>query len=93
MPALPPLDCLPFFDAAARHESFVRAAEELDVTPAAVAHRIRMLEDHLRAPLFERFHRGVRLNARGRRLHTNIARILGDIRDAVGSRRRRRPRS
>ncbi len=50
MQALPPLDCLRFFDAAARHENFVRAAEELQVTPAAVAHRIR--EGHLRAPLF-----------------------------------------
>ncbi len=54
MRALPPLDCLRFFDAAARHENFVRAAEELQVTPAAVAHRIRMLEGHLRAPLFDR---------------------------------------
>ena len=41
---LPPLDCLRFFEAAARHRSFVRAAEELGVTPPAVAHRIRMLE-------------------------------------------------
>ena len=62
MSPLPPLDCLRFFDAAARHQSFVRAAEELLVTPAAIAHRIRMLEDHLRAPLFDRFHRGGRLN-------------------------------
>ena len=38
---LPPLDCLRFFEAAARHRSFVRAAEELGVTPPAVAHRIR----------------------------------------------------
>ena len=42
--SLPPLDCLRFFEAAARHRSFVRAAEELGVTPPAVAHRIRMLE-------------------------------------------------
>ena len=41
---LPPLDCLRFFEAAARHRSFVRASEELGVTPPAVAHRIRMLE-------------------------------------------------
>ena len=88
MPSLPPLDCLRFFDAAARHQSFVRAAEELGVTPAAVAHRIRMLERHLRAPLFDRFHRGVRLNANGRRFHTDIARILGAIRAAVEDRHR-----
>ena len=83
MPSLPPLDCLRFFDAAARHQSFVRAAQELRVTPAAVAHRIRMLETHLRAPLFDRFHRGVHLNRRGRRYHADIARILADIRDAT----------
>ena len=42
--ALPPLEALRFFDAAARHESFAGAARELDVTPAAVSHRIRTLE-------------------------------------------------
>ena len=46
---LPPLDSLRFFEAAARHESFVLAGKELGVTPPAVAHRIRMLEDHLGA--------------------------------------------
>ena len=65
MHALPPLECLRFFDAAARHESFVRAADELQVTAAAVAHRIRVLEAHLRAPLFHRRHRGVRLTGSG----------------------------
>ena len=65
MQTLPPLDCLRFFAAAARHQNFVRAAEELQVTPAAVAHRVRMLEKHLEAPLFDRRPRGVRLNRRG----------------------------
>ena len=41
---LPPLDCLRFFEAAARHRSFVRDAEELGVTPPAVAHRIRQAD-------------------------------------------------
>ena len=49
---LPPLECLRFFDAAARHQSFVRAASELHVTPAAVAYRIKMLEGHLGHSLF-----------------------------------------
>ena len=80
MTDLPPLECLRFFDAAARHESFVRAAEELGVTPAAVAHRIRMLEAHLNAPLFHRYPRGVGLNFRGRSYHVDIERILDDIR-------------
>ena len=79
MHVLPPLECLRFFDAAARHESFVRAADELQVTAAAVAHRIRVLEAHLRAPLFHRRHRGVRLTDRGRQYHADIQRILRDI--------------
>ena len=45
---LPPLDSLRFFEAAARHQSFARAGEELSVTPASVAHRIGMLEKHPR---------------------------------------------
>ena len=93
MPTLPPLDCLRFFDAAARHQSFVRAARELRVTPAAVAHRIRMLESHLGAPLFDRYHRAVRLNDRGRKYHADIVRILDDIRACTARRRRLPPRS
>ena len=81
--ALPPLDCLRFFEAAARHQSFVLAAEELDVTPPAVAHRIRMLESHLGAELFTRRHRGVRLNRRGRAYQEEVRRILLDIRETT----------
>jgi len=44
---LPPLNALRFFEAAARNRSFVRAAEELHVTPAAVSQQIKQLEDHL----------------------------------------------
>ena len=51
--SLPPLDCLRFFEAAARLRSFAHAGKELGVTPPAVAHRIRMLESHLGAELFE----------------------------------------
>ena len=95
MQTLPPLDCLRFFAAAARHENFVRAAEELQVTPAAVAHRVRMLEKHLRAPLFSRRPQGVRLNRRGRAYHEEIRRILADLDEATrrhGDRRRFRGR-
>ena len=63
---LPPLDSLPFFfEAVARHQGFARAAEEPGVTPAAVAHRVGALEKHLDVPLFDRRHRGVRLNRSG----------------------------
>ena len=51
---LPPLRALRAFEAAARHLSFVRAAEELHVTPSAVSQQIRLLEDSLGVPLFLR---------------------------------------
>ena len=63
---LPPLDSLRFFEAAARLQGFARAADEQGVTPAAVAHRVQMLEKHLDVPLFDRRRRGVCLNRRGR---------------------------
>ena len=80
MPQLPPLDCLRFFEAAARRESFVRAAGELGVTAAGVAYRVKMLEEHLGHPLFDRLgRRGVRLNKRGRAYRTDVRRILNDL--------------
>ena len=75
--------CLRFFEAAARHRSFVRAAEELGVTPPAVAHRIRMLESHLGAELFERRRRGVYINRRGRAYYEEVRRILLDIHETT----------
>ena len=88
---LPPLDSLRFFEAAARHQGFARAAEELGVTPAAVAHRVRMLEEHLDVPLFNRRHRGVRLNRRGRAYLKEVQRILAEV-HGVSERQRRWPR-
>ena len=46
---LPPLESLRFFLVAGRHESFAKAARELGVTPAAVAHRIKLLEKRSRS--------------------------------------------
>ena len=63
---LPPLNALSAFEAAARHESFSRAARELHVTHAAVSHQVRALESWLGVALFERTARSVRLNERGR---------------------------
>jgi len=55
MAKIPPaLNALRTFEAAARHRSFSRAAEELGVTPAAVSYAVRELETQLRARLFER---------------------------------------
>ena len=76
---LPPLDSLRFFEAAARHQSFVLAGKELGVTAAAVGHRIRTLEKHLGAELFERRRRSVRLNAKGRAYLKEVQRILAEV--------------
>lgn len=62
---LPPLTALRAFDAAARHLSFARAAEELGVTPAALSFQIKSLEAHLGAPLFHRLNRAVELTEAG----------------------------
>lgn len=51
---LPPLTALRAFEAAARHLSFARAAEELHVTPAAISQQIKLLEEHLGLTLFRR---------------------------------------
>lgn len=64
---LPPLHTLPAFEAAARLGSFLAAAEALYLTPSAISHRIKQLEEHLGQPLFERRHRAVVLTAAGRR--------------------------
>jgi LysR family transcriptional regulator, glycine cleavage system transcriptional activator len=62
---LPPLNSLRAFEAAARHLSFTRAAEELHVTPAAISHQIKALEDHLGVKLFRRLSRAVLLTEAG----------------------------
>ncbi len=57
--SLPPLNALRAFEAAARHLSFSKAAEELGVTPAAVSHQIKGLEDILGVVLFRRLTRAL----------------------------------
>lgn len=58
---------MPAFEAVARLGSFLAAAEALHLTPSAISHRIKQLEEHLGQPLFERRHRAVVLTAAGRR--------------------------
>jgi LysR family glycine cleavage system transcriptional activator len=62
---LPPLNALRAFEAAARHLSFARAAEELHVTKAAVAQQVRALEQDVGARLIERNGRGLQLTESG----------------------------
>jgi LysR family transcriptional regulator, glycine cleavage system transcriptional activator len=65
---LPPLAFLRTFEAVARHRSFTLAAKELFLTPSAVSHQIRQVEETLGAKLFQRLSRGIELTGAGRTL-------------------------
>lgn len=62
---LPPLNALRAFEAAARHLSFTKAADELNVTPAAVSHQVKALEAYCGQPLFRRLTRALLLTDAG----------------------------
>lgn len=69
MRRLPPLHALRAFEAAARHLHFARAAAELHLTPTAISHQIRQLEEILEVKLFHRYPRPIRLSAEGAALY------------------------
>jgi LysR family glycine cleavage system transcriptional activator len=73
---LPPLNALKAFEAAARHESFTRAAEELCVTQGAVSHQVKALEAELGVKLFNRERQRLIITGAGRD-------YLGVVRDAL----------
>lgn len=79
MSPLPPLSRLRPFDAAARYESFSRAADELGMTQAAVSKQISMLESELGVLLFDRKNRAVFLTEPGRRLARVVGAALSDV--------------
>jgi LysR family glycine cleavage system transcriptional activator len=58
---LPPLNALKVFESAARHLSLKQAAQEFNVTPAAVSHQVKLLEEYLGVQLFRRLNRGLEL--------------------------------
>ncbi len=62
---LPPLNALRAFESAGRHLSFTKAAAELNVTPAAIGHQVKALEELLEVPLFRRLTRALRLTDAG----------------------------
>jgi LysR family glycine cleavage system transcriptional activator len=70
---LPPLGPLRAFEAAARHGHFLRAAQELCVTPGAISQQVRQLEEWLGTDLFLRVGRGVKLNETGKALLTDVS--------------------
>ena len=79
---LPPLSAIRAFEAAARHRSFTRAAEELGMTQAAVSYQIRLLEDRVGTPLFKRLPRQVALTDAGLRLAPAVTEAFETLRSA-----------
>jgi LysR family transcriptional regulator, glycine cleavage system transcriptional activator len=85
---LPPLNALRAFEAAARRGSFVEAATDLNVTHWAVGKQIRLLEDWLGVPLFERRSRGVSLTDEGAELLGDVSAAFLRLAEATGKLRR-----
>ncbi|WP_410217963.1 LysR family transcriptional regulator [Paracoccus sp. (in: a-proteobacteria)] len=90
---LPSLTDLACFEVAARHRSFKLASSELNVTPAAVSHRIKALEHELGQPLFTRRFRGVELTEAGALLFVALQRGFEVMSDSVSRIRNRHVRS
>ena len=81
--ALPSLLALDIFLAIARHGSFRRAATERGVSPSALSHAIRGLEEALGVRLFNRTNRSIRITAAGEHLLRRIGPALGDIAETI----------
>jgi LysR family transcriptional regulator, glycine cleavage system transcriptional activator len=80
---MPPLNALKAFEATARHLSFTKAAAELHVTPAALSHQIRGLEDLLGLKLFFRRARAIELTDAARLIYPGIQTGFESLRAAV----------
>ena len=84
---LPSLDFLKGFEAAGRHLSFTRAAEELFLTQSALSRQVQALEEALGVPLFVRRHRALALTAAGAAFHRDVAAALGSLISAADAAR------
>src|SRR5436853_6210941 len=87
---LPPLNALKAFEAIARHLSFPKAADELHVTPAALSHHIRGLEEQLGLQLFHRRTRAIELTDAGRLIYPGLHAGFQSVRNAIGELERAR---
>ena len=81
--SLPPLGAFRFFNIAAQTTSFAQAAQQLNVTQAAVSRQIRLLEEALGVELFERRNRAVFLNAAGNTLYKVTAPMFEQLENTV----------
>jgi molybdenum-dependent DNA-binding transcriptional regulator ModE len=74
---------LPIIVCVARHRSFAAAAAELGMSPSAVSHAVRTVEDRLATPLFARTTRSVSLTEAGARFLASVEPALADIHQAI----------
>lgn len=81
---LPPLNSLRAFEAAARHLSFTKAADELNVTQAAISHQIKGLEEYLGVALFQRRNKAVLLTEAGQLCLPGLRDGFDRLADAIG---------
>jgi DNA-binding transcriptional LysR family regulator len=81
--ALPSLDLLRGFEAAARHLSFTLAGEELFVTQSAISRQVQALEAHLGVALFRRRHRAIVMTEAGQELFRTTTQVLRDLEDTA----------
>lgn len=84
---LPPLNALKAFEAAARHLSLKRAAQELNVTPAAISHQVKALEDFLGVQLFRRLNRALALTPAARAALPKLREGFDSLAQAVAAMR------
>lgn len=73
---LPPLNAVRYFEAAARHLSFTKAADELNVTHGAISHQVKALEEWLGVPLFRRLNRALVLTEAGQAYRVPVREAL-----------------
>lgn len=85
---LPNFSALRAFEAAARHENFSRAAEELHLTHGAISHQVRSLERELGLALFERHGKQVRITPQGAQYARQLAKAFADMAAASAALRR-----
>lgn len=83
MNKLPHLNWVRAFEAASRHCSFTRAAEELNLTPAAVSQQIKLLEQQVGEPLFRRLPRGVALTDMGHAYAQPVHKAFAEMQSAT----------
>jgi len=82
---LPPLNSLKSFEAAGRLLSFTRAAQELNVTQAAVSHQVKVIEEYLGISLFNRYPRRLSLTLQGKALLPEVIEAFDRVSSAIST--------